>query len=374
VTLRVLHIIGNLHAGGAQVCLKQLVENSRDTGVEHVVYPLRSRRVDIPIEGTVVRLPYGHYDPRKFLHIFKLCRAYKIDVIHAHLHKGIMTALLARSFMNIPVIIHEHGAIARPGIQYSVYRWVLRRTRQNAACVVAVSRAAADQLQRIAGIDPQRIEVVYNAVDTQAFSPDPAQRAQWRSTLKAAPQTTVIGFAGRLSYEKGPDILLEAFARVLERHPDCLLVFAGDGHMKGALQHRAIELGAADKMRFLGFRKDVRDIMNAFDIGCVPSRQEAFGITAIELMSMRVPLVTSRADGLAEIVTDGHTALAPCENTPEQLARCIERLVQELPLRDELNGNAAIKVQEFSVPRLVDRIANIYKMVCAKTAANHPDT
>lgn len=364
MTIKVLHIIGSLHLGGAQVCLKQLVEHNQDPEIEHFVYPLRSRQIDIPIRGQVVTRPFANYDPRKLLTIVSLCRRHRIDVIHAHLHKAIIAALLLRFFLNIPVVVHEHGPIARRGFQYSLYRLLLRLLKRKASRFIAVSKAVAGQLTQFAGVDPQQIEVVYNAVDTTAFSPDAAQRACWREYLNAGSTTTVIGCAGRLAWEKGPDILLEAFAILLERNADALLVFVGDGCMKDTLRQRAGELEIEGKVRFLGFRSNVGEIMNAFDIGCVPSRQEGFGIAAIELMSMRVPLVSSSVYGLAEIVSNGRNALVPEQNTPEQICGCLVRLIEDPDLGVRLANNARVDVQKFGIENLVSRVNDIYRRVC----------
>ena len=95
MSIRVLHIIGNLRSGGAQVCLKQIVENNDTQEIEHFIYPLRCKHMDIPIDGHIIKLPYPNYDPRKFYAIFSLCKKYDIDIIHAHLHKPIIGALLA---------------------------------------------------------------------------------------------------------------------------------------------------------------------------------------------------------------------------------------------------------------------------------------
>ncbi|MHC5162134.1 MAG: glycosyltransferase family 4 protein, partial [Planctomycetota bacterium] len=180
---RVLHIIGSLRLGGAQVCLKQIVEHNNDPDIEHFVYPLRCKQVDIPIEGNILSNPYRNYDPRKFFDILKVCKKHKIDIIHAHLHKPILGALLATYFQKIPVIVHEHGSIARPGIQYSFYRWILKRLRKRARLFIAVSNAAAKQLTDYAGIETDRIQVVYNAVDLEKFTPDQTLRQSVRGDL-----------------------------------------------------------------------------------------------------------------------------------------------------------------------------------------------
>lgn len=364
MTIKVLHIIGSLRLGGAQVCLKQLVEHNRDPEIEHFIYPLRSRQVDIPIGGHVIMRPFVNYDPRKLLTIVSLCRRHKIDVIHAHLHKAIIAALLLRFFLNIPVIVHEHGPIARRGFQYSLYRLLLRLLKSKASRFIAVSKAVAGDLQRHAGVDASAIEIIYNAADLQVFSPDAAERPAVRRQLNIDPDDIVIGFVGRMAHVKGPDILLESFDKLSGKDPRCKLVFVGEGDLKLPLLESARQKGLCDRVVFTGFQNDVSRYMNAFDIGCMPSRQEPFGISALEMMSMKIPIVASGVDGLGEFLTDGHNALVPKENTPESIGDCLLRLIEQPDLRAHLAQTAAADVQKFGIDNQLSRINDVYRQIC----------
>lgn len=363
--IRVLHIIGSLRLGGAQVVVKQIVENASEE-FEHFVYPLRTKQIDIPIEGNVIYNSYPNYDPRKFFDILKLCKDHKIDILHAHLHKPILGALLATYVTDIPVIVHEHGPICRPGVQYSAYRVLLRLLKKRAALFVAVSQATAGQLNQNAGVDPACIQVVYNAVDRKQFSANATVRQTIREALNLPPEETVIGFAGRLSSVKGPDLLLEAFGLLQKKRSDCTLIYLGEGEMKNQLEVRARDLGIEQSVRFLGFRKDAAAVMNAFDIGCVPSRQEAFGISALEMMSMKIPLVSNDIYGLAEIASNEENALVPTENTPAAICSCIERLIGNHALRQTLIENAEKTACQFDIAHLITKLDAIYRTVAKK--------
>lgn len=358
--IRVLHIIGNLRLGGAQMFVKQIVEHNDDPNIEHVVYPLRSQQIDIPIDGTVIKLPYPNYDPRKFFAIFSLCKQYKIDIIHAHLHKPIVAALLARYFMKIPVLVHEHGSIALQGFQYSLFRFMLRFLKHKAQLFIAVSNAAAHQLTDFSGVDPASIQVVYNAVDLNQFTPNPRLRQSIREELDISPDTVVIGFLGRLSYEKGPDILLDAFRLLLEKKPDCTLIFLGDGTMKQPLMSKSAELGIRKKVRFPGFKANVADYINAFDIAAITSRQDAFPLTPLEIMSMKIPLVSCTVYGLAEVIKSGQNALVPHENTPPEICASLLELIKDTTLRKSLTENASVSVQRFSISNMTTELNGVY--------------
>jgi len=359
MAIRVLHIISSLELGGAQVCVKYLVENA-GSGVEPFVYPLRCGRTDISVNGEVAKLAYPNYDVRKFFSILRLCREHRIDIIHAHLEKPILGGLLASYFCNSHVVIHEHGPIFRSGWRQKIYRLGLRLLAGRATVVLAVSEAVAKELAAKAKVKPDRIRVVHNAVNLDRFKPDEQKRRQFREQLGAGKDDIVIGYAGRLAYVKGVDLLVEAMGLLAEKSSRYLLVLVGQGRQREYLEKLTERLGISRRVKFLGFCDNVAEIMTAFDIGVVPSRQEAWGIVALELMSMKVPLVCSGVEGLAEIATDDETALLTSRNTAEEIAGCIERLTGDEALRGRLAQAGRQKSEEFSVGEYVRKIEQIY--------------
>jgi len=363
MTIRVLHIISSLRLGGAQVCVKYLVEHATPGAVEPVVLPLRGRQVDIPIAGPVITLPYRRYDPRKFTAILRICRDQQIDVIHAHLQKPILGALLASYSRPVRVVVHEHGPIVRAGWDNAVYRWGLRRLRGRAAAFIAISQAVARALEQRAGVDPARMRVIHNAVDLEAFGPDAAARQQARAEWGAAAEDVVLGFAGRLTPVKGPDLALECLTLLWPKDPRYLLVFLGDGPQRAALEERARRLGVSRRVRFLGFRREVGQLLNGFDVALAPSRQEPFGMVALEFMRTGVPLVCSGVQGLGEIVTDGRTGLIAATSDAAAYARCVERLICDSALRTRLGAAASRWVEQFGVEQYVDKVEQVYREI-----------
>ncbi|MCK5269581.1 MAG: glycosyltransferase family 4 protein [Sedimentisphaerales bacterium] len=360
MTIRVLHLIGSLKLGGAQVSVKYLTENADCGKIETFVYPLRSRDIDIPIRGNVIKLPYRNYDPRKFLTILRLCKKYHIDIIHAHLEKPILGGLLAGYFSKVRVIVHEHGPVFRKGIKASIYRFFLRLLHHRASLIIANSHATADCLINRIKVNPNRIRIIYNAVDLETFTPDRQARQRIRNQLAIEPRDIVIGFIGRLHTVKGPDLLIEAMSVLLKKSPRYLLIMLGEGPQRCFLEALAERLGITDCVRFLGFRENVSEVMNAFDIGVIPSRQEPFGIVALEYMSMKIPLVCSAADGLAELVSNEETALVPADNIPKEIAYSIERLADNREMCDQLTEAALCYCENFSVPKHIKAIENTY--------------
>ena len=365
MAIRVLHVIGGLGLGGAQVCLKYLVENKSDD-VECYVYPLRHREETIPIDGEIIDVRYPNYDPRKFFKMVRLCKELKIDVIHAHLHKPIMGALLAKYFCDVKVVAHEHGAIAHHGGQYGLYRAFLRMFGNKADVFISPSKAVVGQLVELGGVDEPKIEVVYNAVDLEKFQPKQEVRQALRKEFGIGEEDIVVGFIGRLAEVKGPDILLEAFEKVVKRDGRFVLVYVGAGPMREELEKRAAEYGIAERVRMLGYRKDVADVINVFDVAAITSRQDAFPLTPLEVLSMRVPLVSCDVYGLAEVVEHEVNALVPEGNGPGEIAECILRVAGDGELRAKLVEQGGVTAERFGIDRCVERVEEIYRKLKIK--------
>ncbi len=361
MAIRVLHLIGNLRLGGAQVCVKQLVEHNDDPEIIQYVYPLRSKTIDIPIEGNLITRSRFNYDVRKFSAILNICKEHRIDIIHAHLHKAVTGALLARFFCDAKVIVHEHGPIFRKGIQYTFYRIMLRLLRHRAAAVIANSQATARRLQQTCRVPESRIHVIYNAVDLETFRPDPAARTSIRQRFGFSDETIVIGFVGRLHAVKGIDLLVSAMPRLLENDPRFRLLICGAGPLREKLKKQIAGDGTESHIHLVGFQKDVAAVMNAFDIGCMPSRQEPFGMAALEMMSMRIPLVCSTADGLGEFIRDGENALALDTVTAGAIASRILELAGQPSLQETLRNNAVSYCRRFSAVSFCRQIGELYR-------------
>jgi len=359
--IRVLHVIGSLKLGGAQICVKYLVENATSGKIETFVYPLRCQEIDIPINGNIIINKYKNYDIRKFFDILRLCRSNNIDIIHAHLEKPVLGSLLATFFCNVKVVIHEHGPVFRKGYRYVIYRVFLRLLRKRASVFIAVSNSAAEQLTTRAWVSPDQIRVINNAVDREKFAANHQTRIDIRKQLSIKDSDIVIGYLGRLNSVKGVDTVINAMPALLKQNPDYLFIVLGHGPELNSLKALAGRLKITDRVKFLGFIENASEVMNSFDIGVVPSRQEPFGIVALEFMSMQIPLVSSGVDGLGELVSDRETAMVSEADNTEQIAACIDLLTKDKQLNDRITSRAYEFSSKFGIPQYVQAVEEVYE-------------
>ncbi len=169
--------------------------------------------------------------------------------------------------------------------------------------VIAVSGVLKGELMWMYNLPDWKCWVIHNGVSVHKFDGfiDPGGI---KRRYGIGPVDPMVLFSGRLSLQKGPDLLLEAVPGLLRHHPQAKFVFAGDGHLRGELEQRARQLGVAHATRFLGYRNggELPELYKACDVVCMPSRNEPFGIAALEGWAAGKPVVASQNGGPSEFI------------------------------------------------------------------------
>jgi glycosyltransferase involved in cell wall biosynthesis len=176
--------------------------------------------------------------------------------------------------------------------------------------VICVSRALRDEVSELYAAPGEKLEVIYNGVTVERFDLE-VDVEEVRAGHGLHRDEPLVLFVGRLAWQKGPDLLLEAVPQVLHHAPDARFFFVGDGDMRPALEGVAGSKGLFKPVRFLGYRngRDLVELYRAADVVCVPSRNEPFGIVILESWSAEKPVVVTRNGGPSEIVRDQENGL-----------------------------------------------------------------
>jgi glycosyltransferase involved in cell wall biosynthesis len=169
--------------------------------------------------------------------------------------------------------------------------------------VIAVSHSLKSEVMWMYNLSDNKVNVIYNGVNFHHFDVD-VDAGGVKQRFNMGPMDPMVLFAGRLTAQKGPDILMEAIPYVIRHFSNAKFVFAGEGDMRGSLQNRANQLGVSHATRFLGHQNGwgLRDLYKACECTCVPSRNEPFGIVILEAWSSEKPVVASVNGGPSEIV------------------------------------------------------------------------
>jgi glycosyltransferase involved in cell wall biosynthesis len=289
------------------------------------------------------------------------------DVLHTHDYRSNLLGGLAarRQHSGIPWVatVHLHtGATRRLRLYRTLDLFLLRLADR----VVTVSRDQGRMLAR-RGVEPRRLVLVPNVIDAARFAARAGDSARTRAALDLPVASPVIGAVGRLAYQKGFDLLLEAMAAVRIGRPDCQLLIAGDGPARPALELQAGAMGLGASVRFLGYVSDVAPLMSACDAIALPSRSEGMPLVLLEALALARPVVAARVGGVSEVVHHEETGLLVAPGSVPELAAAVLRLVSEPDLAARLGAAGAARVRlAYQPPRAARKLALAYEEVLAE--------
>jgi glycosyltransferase involved in cell wall biosynthesis len=277
------------------------------------------------------------------------------DVVHIHspLTLGVMARLAARQ-LSIPVIYTNHylPENVRPGttrrsrlFDAAFYAYLVQHA--NKCAHVTAPTLTALQLLQARGLRAPA-QVISNGIDLQTYCPGPADPVvRARYGLRA--DRPVILYVGRLSQEKGVDVLLAAVARLTA---DAQVAIAGRGPESVRLKATADRLGLSDRVRFLGFvpDSDLPAIYRLADVFAIPSRAELQSLATMEAMATGLPVVAADAYSLRELVSHGKTGLLITPGRADELAASLDMLLGDPGARARMSQESmrAVSVHEQS--------------------------
>ena len=197
--------------------------------------------------------------------------------------------------------------------------------------------------------------------------PGPGDRAPARAALGLSDEMLVLGTLGRLTEQKGQRVLLQALARLASEHTNAVLFLAGTGPLRKSLEAEADRLGIADRVRFLGMRRDREHLYAAMDIFVLPSQWEGLSLALVEAMGAGRAVVATSVGGNPEVVTSGQTGLLVPPADPAALADALAGLAAQPDRRAALGEAAAADARSrFSIEEHVAQLAALYRQGLAE--------
>lgn len=232
--------------------------------------------------------------------------------------------------------------------------------------VIAVSPAMADEVRWLYQVPDEKLRVVYNGVNCSRFDgfidPGPV-----RMRYGVGPLDPMVLFVGRLSTQKGPDILLEAVPGILGHWGNAKIVFAGDGDMRQGLERRAHELGVAHAVRFLGAmgaNGSLVDLFKSTDLLCVPSRNEPFGVVVLEAWAAGKPVVATHNGGPRHFVEHGTDGLLVYDN-PSSVCWGVNTVFGNFDHARWMGERGRVKAAYgFSWDAIAEQTEAVYREIC----------
>ncbi len=278
------------------------------------------------------------------------------DLVHAHGLRVALIGVLAAQRAGLPALFTAHNLLTPLS---PLPRRIFAHIGHCAAAVIAVSQAVADTLVA-AGVTPEKITVIPNGIDLTPFDAA-SEPVALRTNLGLPAETLLVVAVGRLAPEKGFDVLLQAFPRVVNRCPQARLLLVGGGPLEADLRELAARSSASHAIKLAGSQAEVVPYFQAADVIAIPSRQEGQGIVALEAMAARKPVVAGRVGGLVETIIPEETGLLFPSEDADALADALLILLTDAARRQQMGikGRARVE-QEYTAAQMVARTEALF--------------
>jgi len=371
--VRVVYMAHTFAVGGAEEMVLNLVQHlpPRFQPVVCCIHDAGPIGEEIRKTGTpvsVLGLTPGLRRPGDLNGIRRYLRDQRPAILHTSLLTASLYGRLAALLEHVPVVI---------GTEVNIYerkRWhhilAERLLMRGTDRVIASARSVREFYARQVHADPEKVDVIYNAVDWNALRPaeQPGTRERMRTSLGLSTDMKVAGVIARPTEQKGHRFLFEALAA--PPLADVHLLVVGDGELREALRVDAGRLGLASRVHFLGARRDLGELLAAVDVFVMPSLWEGLPLSLILAMGAALPVVATSVAGIPEVVVDGDAGWLVPPGDSAALARALTDVFAD-PARAASIGRAARDWvrPRFGVEEYVNAVAGLYDRLLAARAA-----
>ena len=316
----------------------------------------------------LVRRIYPLSDLRAFLKLIRIFREERPHIVHTHTSKAGLLGRWAARLAGVPVIIHTpHGHVFWGYFnkwETKIFIFLERLTATITDRIITLTgQEKKDHLRcHIAG--EAKFAVIHSGVDLSKFSNLQVHGTEMKNKLGIPERTFVVGTVGRLTAIKGHKYLIEAARKILLTRPDMTFIFLGDGELMNDLKSQAASSGIYDKVKFLGWREDVAEVMFTFDLFVLPSLNEGMGKVLVEAMAMGKPIIATPVGGIPEAIDDGKNGYLVMPEVDE-IAKRIIYLIKNKSESDRI-GRCAKHTSEdrFTWRASADKFVEIYRDRC----------
>lgn len=342
--LKIFQVITRLSVGGATAYTLALSESLQQRG--HEVWLVSGRTEAGEVETSVEEkaslkqhrissLQRSIHPMRDLLALWKLVRLLRAecpDIVHTHTAKAGFLGRIAALIARVPLKVHcIHGTSFKgefyQGWKARLFTALERFAGKRCDGIFTPASSVRQELLDLGLCAADRVQVIPISVGFECYRDLTKFQGGLRKRLNLAPDTKIIGSVARLVPIKGIGYFLEAAKLVLEREQKVHFVIAGDGELRVPLEHKAKTLGLKEKVTFLGYCKDMREIYSDLDIVVLASLYEACPVAALEAMMARKPVIATAVGGVGDVICDGENGFLVPARDPFRLSQAILRLL-----------------------------------------------
>lgn len=364
--MRIAHVVESLDIGGLEHVVVALAAAQRARGHEVLIICLWRRgalaeRAELAGVRVACCDKRAGLDAKALLRMRSLLRAFGADVLHTHNPMAHYYAVAAALGLGIGRVLnsrHGMGSGELSARREKLYRLALLATDH----AVSVCDAARQRFVAHGVMPSRKASVVRNGIDLSRFmARNSAASGTLRMALGLPDDVVLFGTVGRLNEAKQQGRLLVALRTLIDSGVPAALVIAGDGELRAALEAQTDSLGLRERVRLLGARSDVPDLLAAMDVFVLPSRTEGYSLALVEASAAALPIIATAVGGNAEIVQDGLTGLVIPAGDDDRLVAAMRELALDPPRRERLGSGARQwALREGSLDAMCDGYQSLY--------------
>ncbi len=371
--IRVLHIIDKMSVGGSGIhgiarALEWWASRADPSKVVFRILSLRGREEEAAgfFERRGIDLRFvnmGKFDPRTVPVLCREALAWRADVLHLHGYASTNFGRLASRILSLPNVVHEHVVFPSQPLYQEWADALLAKITDSS---LAISPAVADFMVRERRVPARTLETFFYGIPFDEYTPPTrAEVAAVRREADIPEDAPVIVTAGRLAPQKGLGTLVAAFARLAAGRSDLRLVIVGEGPERAAVEKAAARGGLTDRVRVVGFQKDVRPWIAMADVFVIASLYEGGPITLFEAMRLSRAIVATPVGLIPQAIRDGENGLLAPAGDEEALAAALARVLRDPSFGRRLGEQAFRDSEEWDVRAAVRRLTDFYRRLTA---------
>jgi glycosyltransferase involved in cell wall biosynthesis len=364
--LNILHIYQNSKIGGVQQQLLSLLR-AYDREVFNPIFCCLGPKEEMgkEIEGIGIeciplnRSRYNRFSLKIVIDLYRLMKKKHIHIVRTHRYRSNLYGRLAAFLTGVPVIVasvHDNYRKDKRPARRMINRILSKMTDK----IVAVSEDVKKDIIRYGKVEPSKIVVIPNGIDTEKFNPK-GNFADIRKEFSIKKGALVAGFVGRIVLAKGLEYLIDSIPYIKEECKNIKFLIIGEGSLVERLHEQAKENKVYDYIIFAGGRRDIPDILSCIDVFVMPSIAEGLPNALLEAMAMGKPIIATEIGGIPEVIKNGVNGLLVPPRDPRALATAIKGLIGNDQLAAQM-GQAArdLVVNKFSMRSIAQKWQTLY--------------
>lgn len=362
--VNLLQIVNGFAVGGGEAKLLELTRCLLDSKKYNIIVcsvgqggPLQTEFEKLGVKVYV--FPKKHkFDISLIGKVAKLMIRERIDIVQMTLFYaeiiGTIAAILARVKIKISWEVYTHSRKLRHLLAYKLIYKIID-------VVVTVSENTKKAIISEGKVNPSKVTTIHYGVDLTKYNRLNGHSKRDELNLS---NHRIVGVVARLTDQKGHSYLIEAAPQIVKEFPDVCFVFVGDGPLRQLLEDQVHSLGLESHFIFLGYRSDIKELLNSFDIFVLPSLFEGLPNVVLEAMACSKPVVATAVAGTPEAVIDGKTGyLVPSQN-PEALAEALINLLEDEDLLEKMGREGRRRMEtHFSLEGQISKFEALYEQL-----------